>query len=136
MLRPNMSLRIGYVNVQGLTPASWKACHRLLQHHFDYLFVAETWFMEHKTYSRDRRFIATTTPGVKNLHGRQGGGIYLLGSHQARSRVERVQVTGHTSTFWRGKCSVAGGDFPPHSPPNEERAPPLDSVHTSAASLR
>jgi hypothetical protein len=123
------------VNVQGLTPASWRACHRLLQDHFDYLFVAETWFMEHKTYSQDRRFIAATTPGVKNLHGRQGGGIYLLGSHQARSKVERVQVTGHTITFWRGKCSVAGVYFPPKSLEIEDLAHLVDSVKQSTVIL-
>lgn len=126
-----MSLRIGYVNVQGLSPPSWKACLSLLQHHFDYLFVAETWFTDHNIYSRDRRFIAATTPGVKNLHGRQGGGIYLLGSHQARSKVERLQVTRHTITFRHGKCSIAGVYFPPKSLEIEDLARLVDSVKQS-----
>jgi hypothetical protein len=113
MLRTNMNLRIGYVNVRGLSKPSWEACNVLLNHHFDYLFIAETWFINHDTYSRDRRFIASTQPTVKNLQGRQRGGIYLLGSHHARSRIERVETTEHSITFYRDKHSFSGVYFPP-----------------------
>lgn len=124
-----MSLRIGYVNVRGLSRASWEACHGLLDHHLDYLFVAETWFMDHDTYSQDRRFIASTTPPkTKNLRGRPRGGIYLLGSHQARSHVERVQVTEHSLVFRRGKQSFAGVYFPPTSLEIEDLTRLLDSL--------
>jgi hypothetical protein len=40
-----MSLCVGYMNVQGLSAASWQACYRLLDYYFDYLFVTETWFI-------------------------------------------------------------------------------------------
>jgi hypothetical protein len=106
-------IRIGYVNVQGLSKAAWEACHVLLYNNFDYLFVAETWFVGHALYTRDRRFIATTTPAARNTKGRPHGGIYLLGSQDARSRLDRVEVTEHSITLHRGKLSCTGVYLPP-----------------------
>jgi hypothetical protein len=107
------SLRIGYVNVRGLSRASWEACHELLNHNFDYLFVAETWFVNHQIYSRDRRLIAFTAPSSKKLQGRQRGGIYLLGSHHARSSVDYITTTEYSITFRRDKRVFTGVYFPP-----------------------
>lgn len=42
--------RIGYVNVQGLTKPTWDACQKLLASRFDFLFLAETWFVNYKHY--------------------------------------------------------------------------------------
>jgi hypothetical protein len=106
-------LRIGYVNVRGLSRDSWEACHRLLNHTFDYLFVAETWFVNHQIYCRDRRLIASTPPSPKTLQGRRRGGIYLLGSHHARSMVDHIETTEFSITFRRGKRVVTGVYFPP-----------------------
>jgi hypothetical protein len=130
-----MNLRIGYVNVQGLSRPSWEACNVLLNHHFDYLFVAETWFVHHRTYSQDRRFIASTQPTAKNLQGRQRGGIYLLGSHHARSTVERVETTEHSITFYRGKLSVSGVYFPPATLNIHDLASLLGSLQHSTVIL-
>jgi hypothetical protein len=127
-----MSLRVGYVNVRGLSAASWRACHRLLDHHFDYLFVAETWFIQHETYSRHRRFIASTTAPAKNLVGRSRGGVYLLGSHHARSKVEGVRVTEHSIVFRRGKECIAGVYFPPQTMDVDELTQHLEMLkHTT-----
>lgn len=106
-------LRIGYVNVRGLSRASWEACHQLLTHNFDYLFVAETWFVDHRIYHRDRRLIASTPPPPKKLRGHPRGGIYLLGSHHARSNVDHIETTEFTITFRRGKHTFTGVYFPP-----------------------
>ena len=108
-----MNLRIGYVNVRGLSRTSWRACCTLLTTHFDYLFVAETWFVNHHVYSHDRRFIASTPPAPKNLNGRQHKGIYLLGSRDARSKVDKVDVTEYSITFARENQSFTGVYFPP-----------------------
>ena len=108
-----MNLRIGYVNVRGLSRTSWRACCTLLTTHFDYLFVAETWFVNDHLYSRDRRFIASTPPAAKNAKGRQHKGIYLLGSREARSKVEKVTVTNYSITFVREGQSFTGVYFPP-----------------------
>jgi len=130
-----MSLRIGYVNVRGLSRTSWEACNILLNHHFDYLFVAETWFVNHHLYTRDRRFIASTKPTAKNLQGRQRGGIYLLGSHDARSKAERVDITEHSITFRRGKHSFSAVYFPPTSLDVDNLALLLDSLRHSTVIL-
>ena len=108
-----MSLRVGYINIQGLNKPSWDACHRLLHSHFDYLFVAETWFVNHERYALDRRFVASTPRPPKNLIGRSRGGIYLLGTYHARSKVDRVECTEHSLTFYRNKQSYTGVYFPP-----------------------
>src|ERR1700712_6099935 len=106
-------MRIGYVNVRGLSRDSWEACPRLLEQSFDCLFIGETWFINHRIYARDRRLIASTSPPVKNLQGRSRGGIYLLGSYSARSKVDKWVVTEHSITFFRGKRSFTGVYFPP-----------------------
>lgn len=131
-----MSLRIGYVNVRGLSRASWKACDLLLRHRLDYLFVAETWFLDHKEiYSRDRRLIASTKPAEKNLLGRQRGGMYLLGTHQARSMVGKVEITEHSITFHRGRQTVTGVYFPPTTMDINELASVLTSLQHSTVIL-
>ena len=55
-----MAARIAYVNVQGLSRASWEAVCHLLSTQCDLLFVAETWFVDHERYRRDARVVAST----------------------------------------------------------------------------
>ena len=135
MLRPKMNLRVGYVNVRGLSAASWNACCSLLSQEFDYLFVAETWFVNHRVYSQDRRFIASTTPAARNPQGRPRGGIYLLGTHDARSRVETVTITEHSITFSCNKQSFSGVYFPPTTLSVKELQRYLDSLASSTVIL-
>ena len=130
-----MSLRIGYVNVRGLNRPTWEACHRMLDTSFDYLFLAETWFVDHEEYTRHRRFIASTPKPRRNLHGRSRGGIYLLGSGEARSKVRKVQVTEHTITFSSGRQVVSGVYFPPNTLENARVIAYLDSLRSSTAIL-
>lgn len=107
------TLRVGYVNVRGLSLDSWKACCHLLGTRFDYLFIAETWFIHHAQYTQDRRSITSTTPGPRNPKGRPTGGIYLLGTTQARNDVRQVAITEYSITFLDGECRVSGVYFPP-----------------------
>lgn len=131
-----MNLRIGYVNVRGLSRTSWRACCTLLTTYFDYLFVAETWFVNHQVYSRDRRFIASTPPAPKSANGRQHGGIYLLGSREARSKVEKVDVTEYSITFVRESQPFTGVYYPPAKTLSMRiLAALLNSVASSAAIL-
>lgn len=123
-----MRLRVGYVNVYGLTQATWEACLLLLNHQFDYLIVAETWFLNHDVYICHRQFITATTPPQRNLHGRQRGGIYLLGTQHARSQVERVVVTEHSIMFACGKLVIAGVYFPPTTLVIEDLTKVLNAV--------
>lgn len=108
-----MSLRVGYVNVQGLDRTSWEASCELLQTHFEYLFLAETWFVNHVRYQKDRRVIAWTPEGSSASPGRQHGGIYLLGSQSARSEVRRWIATQHSITVVTPRHTITAVYFPP-----------------------
>ena len=110
-----MSLRIGYVNVQGLSLDSWNACCSLLGSMVDYLFVAETWFQEHTKHSKDRRLVISTPKPRANLIGRSRGGIYLLGTYDARSKARNIITTEHTITFTRDDQVISGVYLPPTS---------------------
>lgn len=110
-----MTFRVGYVNVRGLSTASWKACCALLNTTVDYLFIAETWFVNHPIYEQDRRLIISTPLPDKALQGRRGGGIYLLGTQAAKSEVESVDVTEYSITFTRQKQMITGVYFPPQT---------------------
>lgn len=95
------SVRVGYVNVNGLDQLKWAACLKLLHTSFDFLFLAETWFVGHERHVRDRRFVASTPlPPPSLQRTRNGGGIYLLASASARGRlVGDVRTTPSTITF-------------------------------------
>ena len=55
----------------------------------------------------------TTILAAKNLHSQQQGGIYLLGSYQAQSKVQKLKVTEHSITFAYSKHSFTGVYFLP-----------------------
>ena len=98
---PKRSLRIGYVNVNGLDQLKWESCLRLLHTSFDFLFLAETWFVGHAKYLRDRRFVSSTpSPPPSHQRTRNGGGLYLLATASARGRLlGDVKATTSTITF-------------------------------------
>ena len=107
---PERSPRIGYVNVNGLDQMKWTSCLRLLHVSFDFLFLAETWFVGHAKYVRDRRFVSSTPlPSPSLQRTRNGGGLYLLASASARGRLlDDVRVTPSTITFNTDGLSVSG----------------------------
>ncbi|KAL8684404.1 MAG: hypothetical protein Q9224_006375, partial [Gallowayella concinna] len=111
-----MGLRVGYVNVQGLSPRGWEVACGLLNTTFDLLFLAETWFVNHARWSRDRRFIAATLNLKQGQYqkGRYKGGIYLLGTAKARGSIhEEVKVDEHTITVTVRQESITAVYFPP-----------------------
>jgi len=83
-----MSLRIGYVNVRGLSDHSWAAACALLNTTFDVLFLAETWYVGHDIHSRDRSVVATTKRPEAYRLGRASGGLYLLATRKARAQIK------------------------------------------------
>src|SRR5277367_6806933 len=126
-----MSLRIGYVNVQGLSPDKFDICCRLLDTIYDYLFVAETWFIDHHARKHDRRFLAST-PRPRHDRGRPSGGIYLLGTKHARSIASNVSITSHSITFTAASLRVSGVYFPPTSMAHGDVETHLQSLHDSS----
>jgi hypothetical protein len=109
---PERSPRIGYVNFNGLEQLKWASCLRLLHASFDFLFLAETWFVGHAKYVRDRRFVSSTPlPSPSLRRTRNGGGLYLLASASTRGRLlGDVKVTPSTITFNVAASTVVMGD--------------------------
>ena len=88
------SLRIGYVNVRGLRDRQkWDQCVQLLQSTLDVLFVAETWYIQHQAYRRERYCVASTDKPPLNLLGRQAGGMYLLAHPTTQGQIREVKTT-------------------------------------------
>jgi hypothetical protein len=126
-----MSLRIGYVNVQGLSCDKFDICCRLLDTIYDFLFVAETWFIDHHVRKRDRRFLAST-PKPRHDRGRPSGGIYLLGTKHARSIMSNLNITPHSITFTATSICVSGVYFPPTSMADADVAAHLATLYSSS----
>jgi hypothetical protein len=127
-----MSLRIGYVNVRGLSPDKFEICGRLVDTIYDFLFVAETWFVDHHLRKRDRRFIASTCKATQ-IRGRPTGGIYLLGTKHARSVLTaKPMVTTYSITFQTSKLRVSGVYFPPASMSIQNVEKHLKTLHDSS----
>lgn len=126
------SVRVGYVNVNGLDQMKWTACLKLLHTSFDFLFLAETWFVGHERHVRDRRFVASTPlPSPSLQRTRNGGGIYLLASASARGRlVGDVRTTPSTVTFHADASSVSAVYLQP-SMSSEDVVAALGSVAAS-----
>ena len=88
-------LRVGYINIEGLTDQKWQLCRGLLAGEavFDLLFVAETWWMAGwHAYETDPCWIACSShPSSINPKplkpGRKHGGIFLLGTPRAKRLV-------------------------------------------------
>ena len=110
-------LKIGYVNVHGLNHSNWKVvCSLLDTGSFDFLFLAETWYVNHERHIKDKRLIATTVrpPSTGLRIGRDKGGIYLLATRQARNRIRgEISITDESITFGIGKQRISGVYFPP-----------------------
>jgi hypothetical protein len=118
-----MSVRVGYVNVQGMTMDKFDVCCRLLDTVYDYLFIAETWFVDHRKIKGNPRYVATTPKRGSGRPGRRAnGGIYLLATKRARGKLTGVQVTPHSIVFQVGALRVGGVYLPPSMPDGEVRA--------------
>jgi hypothetical protein len=127
-----MTLRVGYVNVNGLSGDKFEICCRLLDTIYDFLFVAETWFVDHHLRKRDRRFLAST-PKPPHDRGRPKGGIYLLGTKRARSLLNpNIYITPHSITFTAASLTISGLYFPPLTISDGEVDRHLKSLHASS----
>jgi hypothetical protein len=126
-------LRVGYINVRGLSDASWEGCYRLLNQGLDYLFVAETWFVGHGVHTRDRRFIASTPEPPRQANGRAHGGMYLMGGQHVRGHTHGLRVSKHAITFRHGRLRIAGLYLPPTTMATAEIIALLSSLRQHTA---
>ena len=128
-------IAVGYVNVRGLSAAKWTAACRLLDDGLSYLFLAETWYVDHDLRRTDRRFVCCTErPVSTGSRGRPNGGICLLATKEARSRVERFVAGVDFLTFVVEGVSISGVYYPPQLP-LEELSRSLQNVRRSAVIL-
>lgn len=134
-------LRIGYINVRGLMSDKWRASLALLDSgSCDLLFVAETWYVGHDFYSLDRHFITSTTQGrdakVAAAKGRPSGGMYLLGTAEARGRIHGVPgFVGESSitvSIDTDRFMVSGVYLPPSMTPADVQTV-LDGLSESSS---
>lgn len=100
---------------------------------FDYLFVLETWYVDHTARRGDPRVIATTEiPSCPLMSGHHPGGIMLLGTPRARGWLR-----GHAIVFGQEAITVptshgrlTGVYLPPRLPPDQIKTT-LDSIADS-----
>lgn len=108
-----MSLRVGYVNVNGLQEGPWRTLITLLHTTYDFLFVAEHWFIDHRRRMNDAHVVATSTedPSYRRSHKR--GGIYLLATKRARGMVHHLHTDEHSITVATSHHRITGVYYPP-----------------------
>ena len=104
-------IRIGYINVRGLTEDKWRHLLQLVNptptlstltfassSPMDILFVAETWFVDHAKHMGHPATVISTPPPLdrgKRL-GRQHGGLLALVNPAFRSRIHSASCTSHS----------------------------------------
>jgi hypothetical protein len=107
-----MSLRVRYVNVQGLSCDKFTVCCWLMNTIYDFLFVAKTWFIDYHTQKHDCCFLALTFKLPYNW-GRPGGGISFFETKHARSIISNLSITLYFITFIVTSVCVSGVYFSP-----------------------
>lgn len=122
------------MNVQGLSHIKWNVVAGLIDDDvFDYLFVLETWYVEHAVRRRDPRVIATTdVPSPLSTSGHPPGGITLLGTPRARGWLKGEAVSRGQEAISVVTCRgrLTGVYLPPSLSPEKVEAT-LDSIADS-----
>jgi hypothetical protein len=143
--RPRL-LRVGCVNTRGLPNHEWLRAIDLVEEGvFHFLFLLETWHIDHVKRRLHPRLLAATEPptagstGTGTLDnitgtpsGRHSGGVTLLVSAYASALVLRVDVSplGEAVTVTT-RHGVLTGLYLPPSMPEDRVAPLLASVSSS-----
>jgi hypothetical protein len=97
---------------------------------FDYLFVLETWYVEHAVRRVDPRVIATTDiPSSPPISGHHPGGIMLLGTPRARGWLSGPAVScgQETITISTSHGRLTGVYLPPRLSPEQVKVA-LDAI--------
>lgn len=122
------------MNVQGLPNHKWKAVTGLIEDDiFDYLFILETWYVDHAARRGDPMVITTTEiPSAPLLSGHYSGGITLLGTPRAQAWLQGDPVVcgQEAITICTTHGQLTGLYLPPRLPPDHVKAT-LDSIADS-----
>lgn len=100
-----MTLRVGYVNIQGFANDKLSAIYSAVGKGacFDYLFLAETWHIAAAARQRHELFVATTPLEDRghDIKGRPKGGIVLLAHPAAHGLIDldKMVITEYSITI-------------------------------------
>ena len=130
------AIRVGYVNISGLTKNDWEEWHRWIEHGgFDLLFIAETWYVGWPNYTYSQSTVAATPRPAACRGSRYSGGLCVLATPALASRVTGVPMVSEMAiTVQFGEYRVSGVYFPP-SMPYGDMALTLSALETSTLVL-
>ena len=112
----NTPLRIGYINVQGLTNDKWVLLTKFVDTAFDILFLAETWHITPSHYNSHPFFVCSTPQARVYINSRQHGGLLCLCSLSLRSHISCYTPSPYTIHLFLGKLRLAAFYLPPSLP--------------------
>ena len=74
------SLRVGYLNVRGLTRRKWATLQPMIGSRWDLLFVGEHWFVDRSWFLEEPEAICSTVlrPHRRSRVGHHPGGVALF----------------------------------------------------------
>lgn len=107
-------LRVSYINSQGLAAVKRNMLCSMLQNDvFDFIIVAETWFVDQPLLVQNPYFVASTPLTNKRTVGHQNGGMCLLAKPAIKSLITQLEVTEFSIKFKIGKATLLGVYLPP-----------------------
>ena len=113
------SLRVGYLNVQGLTLSKFHTLSSLIPSQFDILFAAETWFLHYDTLlAHPLSFLSTPRPPPTSGPGHYHHGMMCLISPSIRHLVSSSSCSDFVLEVRFPNVSLAAVYLPPSLPPS------------------
>ncbi|PVU85811.1 hypothetical protein BB559_006808, partial [Furculomyces boomerangus] len=108
------TLRIGFWNVQGLSPSKWDTViQQFDQNKYDLIFTAETWFIDHQYHIQHPNFVISSHRFPRPIIGHEQSGLMLLASTELKSNINSAQSTSYTITLSVFGKTIFGAYFPP-----------------------
>jgi Reverse transcriptase (RNA-dependent DNA polymerase) len=117
-------IKVGYLNVEGLTFAKHQACVTLIDVGlFDVLFLAETWFTRSFPYMQHPySFLQTKYIPPTKVVGRAHKGILMMTSPHARSHVSSWKVLDNALVAVVDSYTIIATYLPPSLSPSDIQA--------------
>lgn len=126
-----MSLRIGYINVNGFGYSKLQACRRLLTSVFDILFVSEHWYIDHeKRMQEPDVFYSTPFTGYPEM-GHAHGGILCMATLSHGPRMTHIQSSANWLSIKIENITVTAVYWPPRIVSTDQFATGIESLPLS-----
>ena len=125
---------IGYINANSLPDRKFSQAVSLLDTSFDFLFISEHWYQNHKSRLAHSSVLASTeyktTPALQARRCRPCGGIYLLAKREVHHMILQISTTTHSITIQLPNFRFAAVYYPPTSISPTEIEHDLNSIGT------